>query len=326
MTRKTEIRSSEEEIFSAPEALRKYMSEYKPSGVERERRMTPEMKMILESSLDSCSYGLKTHWNAVESKKKLTYVDDDFLKPTRPKTIEIHLNAGDLENYRREIDSCLKTLCGKQNLYISIHEPLPMLYNNMPLDLSTSKKAHLENTVDCLQTLCDICENNKMLGFVSHPWPHTPSKNDFQSLIRNLKNLEDNIKDKMFLENVFNFHTTERIKEAYNAGCEICYDIAHGQLLLGSDELIESVKELGPVVKYWHFSDVDKDKHGFSFKGVVPFGDIIPFTEGVIIMEVRNEDETRPIDMVLTMHSIEFLKCMSQENIAKVLEKHRIEM
>jgi len=325
---KENVMNAIRELGAQYDFTEKYMRKSKPQGVERERRMTPEMMRILKYSQDGCAYGLKSHWNAREIKRKLHFLNDDFTSLSRPKAIEIHLKAGDLENHRNEINSCIETLSGIQNLYVSIHEPLPLEYNDMPLDISTNKKNYLENTLECLQTLCDICEDYKILGFVAHPLSNNPSRDRFPTLMKNLRSIENRVKDKMFLENVSNFHTTERMKEAYNAGCEICYDVAHGQVLLGSDGLKESVKELGPIVKYWHFSDVSDERHGLEFcRGTVPWNDIITFTEGNIIAEVRSSNELEPLEMVLSMHSIEFSKCIDQANkVRKILKKNGVEV
>jgi len=327
-TTKENVMSAMRELGAQYSFFKRYMRESKPPGVKRERRMTPEMIKILKYSQDECAYGLKSHWNSGEIRRKMHFLNDDFTSLSRPKAIEIHLKAGDLEKHIGEIKSCIETISGIPNLYVSIHEPLPLEYNGMPLDISTDKKVYLQNTVECLRTLCDICEDHRMLGFVAHPSQSNPSRDSFCTLVKNLRSLEKRIKDKMFLENVSNFHTTERIKEAYNAGCEICYDVAHGQILLGSDDLKESVKELGPIVKYWHFSDVRENDHGFEFcSGTVPWIDIIPFTEGIIISEVRNAYELEPLGMVMSMHSIEFSKCIEQANrVKKALKKNGVEV
>jgi hypothetical protein len=325
---KENIMNAMRELGAQQAFHQKYMREYKPPGVTRKRRMTPEMTRILKYSIDECAYGLKSHWNAEEIRRKLPCLNDDFTSLGRPKVIEIYLRAGDLENHRNGIDSCIETLNGIPNLYVSIHEPLPLEYKGKPLDMSTGKKVCLENTMECLRTLCDICEENKILGFVAHPSSNKSSRDNFRTLMRNLRRVDDRIKDKMFLENISNFHTTDRIKEAYNAGCEICYDVAHGQILLGTEDLKESVRELGPIVKYWHFSDVLGDRHGLEFcRGTVPWKDILPFTEGIIISEIRSRDEMRPLEMIMSMHSIEFSKCMVQtNNVREILKKNDVEV
>ena len=319
--------------FGQRQLLDQYIRYTTPDGVKRERRTTLQMELILNSEY-GYSLGVKTHWNRKELDKK-----DIWLGNLGPRTFEIHLYEGDLENHTPEIRETLEKLKKQTGLYVSIHEPLPLRYNGKPVDLSTTKKSYLENTKECLEALNSLCNDYGLFGFVAHPFgENNPSRDNYRSLLRNLKiEIDEDTKAKMFLENVKYFSTPERMKDAYNLGCELCFDIAHAQILLGSDKLIEAIEDLSPIVRYYHLAGVDKDKHGFKIGlGVISWEKIVPFIRGHAILEVRSVDELDPFEMGLSLgtlrittninEDVDLQRILKNEELQRLLKKHGYEI
>lgn len=307
--------------------LEQYIRTTTPHGVKRERRTSKEMESILDT--DSmftieygCSFGFKSHWKLRELKKKNRYLDGSSLTH---RTIEIHLYDGDLENYLPEIKQSLKALRGQKDLHLCIHEPLPLVYKGKPLDLSTTKKRYLDNTKECLETLSSICDECGLIGFVAHPYGTNPSRESYKSLIHNLKTeIDETIKSKMFLENVEHFSNPEQMIDVYNLGSELCFDVAHGQILLGTEKLVESVVQLSPIVRNWHLSDVRDNEHGYMIgSGTVPWWDIFHFIRGHAILEVRNIDEFDPVEMKLSIGASRIMRGITDsDKMKKIYKKH----
>jgi sugar phosphate isomerase/epimerase len=141
----------------------------------------------------------------------------------------------------------------------------------------------------------------------------------------------------MLLENVKYFSSPERLKDVYNLGYELCFDVAHAQLLLGKEKLIETIVDMSPIIRYWHLADVRGEEHGFIVgQGVIDWCSISPFIRGHAVLEVRNEDELDPFEMA---ESLGYLRMMSvidadvgmrrmleNEELQKILKKHNFEL
>ena len=271
-----------------------------------------DVKNIINNLINQ-KIGLKSHFFDIQLKSRLE---------KNPNLIEIHLNDGDLLGNLEELEHQINLLKSKK---IDIYLHAPLIHKGFEINFCSDNELVIENSINLCNILENLCDKYDLKGFIFHPYSFEKSvlkqKTTLEYENSNLifeKTLSHINFKHMYIENMpFGFFNNLdyvlKIVNKYNL--KLCLDIAH-LYLSDKNNFYDNIIKISNLNNdiYWHISDsngiyeIGDESHALEInKGKIDFKKVLPYINKGII-EVKNQDENDPIEMLNSYDQIIDLK------------------